>query len=190
MKINFISDSINNHFNWFPQSNNLKVLYCYFFKSKVEFNKTFFSDIQNAFLDKIADKIYNCYLFVAIDYGNNKIADYYKVWKRIEKTNSIVGLQVIKEQLFDSSYVGLASFSPEELNVALAIQNNHKNKSFILIQTKNEQSINITDTASLFLKNDTNLGFTQLILKYCTEGTFICRIGDGGEEWEVAFAYS
>jgi hypothetical protein len=193
----FESD-INHHYTWYTKLNKLGVIYYENFKYRVKFDSALCLKIQNSFLNYIENdlnrKINNCYIFLAIENYGTRIEKYYKVWKKNAKIvdlNIFNNLQEIQYKTqFGNYYVGLAKFDKTDLKLVLLLQKSYRTKSFILINTKDSDiELNIEKIASEFLKFDSDKGFDNIISNYCEPNIMITRIGDGGEDYEIAFFF-
>ena len=193
-----LDKNLRHHFEWYVLKNSLSVVYYENFKNKIDFTAPTYLKLQISFLNYIENDlskiITTCYIFLAFENYGTKIEDYYKVWKKVRKQfdlENFFDLQEIGYKTEDQKnyYIGLASFNRLDLKTAFAIQKSYFNQSFIFINTSDSKNIDIKDIASDFLRTDTNEGFKNIITKYCTKSMFIIRIGDGGEDWEIALIF-
>lgn len=196
-KLNLIFESdINHHFNWITQTNKLSVLYYEGFKNKHDIN--IYLKLQISFLNfiekELLKKVNYCSFFLAIENHGKRIEDYYKVWKRVErdfKSNFFFNKQEMAYKSdYQNYYIGLADFKESELKDAFAIQKEFYNQSYIFLNTGDSKNfVKMQTIADFFLGKETNQGFDRIISKYCTEDMFLIRVGDGGEDWEIALIF-
>lgn len=191
--------NLNLHFNWYTETSNLNILYYEAFKSNDRFDELLFERVQFAFLDyiknKFSKKIHICYIFLAIEYNGRKVEDHYKVWKQMGRKWNIKGMNPLEEKKIKTPkheyYIGLSSFDELELKTAFTIQKQYYNNCFVLIDFSNNQDIpDVELLASYFLRKNSTEGFKTLFNEACNNGFLVVRIGDGGEDWEIAFIFS
>ncbi len=190
MDIKLKKEKIHEHFEWYAGPEEYYVLYFAEFKRKKAINEELFKKIQDQLILNVKNPDSACHIFIVLPFSGSKVEDYYKLWKQVERTTNINFLFKLQEKKYHEYYVGMAECSPDKLYELFLLQFRYFNSACVLISNEDHSLINIDKVAELFVQKDNLRGFNNLIKDYCDKNTIISRIGDAGEDWEIAFISS
>lgn len=199
MTIRYLQD-ISEHFKWYKSKIKLSCILYEGFKDDestldMNFLKKLSNEVAIKFKNEISCNLGKGYLFILIENQNDsKIDNYFKIWKKLAKTHDISKFTRCNEEKIESNnkkyFAGLAEFNSNHIDIALSIQKDFLNSSFIILETSNDpKTILLKDSITFLLEENQNIKFSLLFEAFVKKGMIVVRIGDGGEDVEYDFVF-